>query len=182
MENWRRLEKDLARKIHGYLTIGSGNKWQKGDAQNKFFLVEAKWRSPVLDLSETWLITLLKHATARNKKSVLGICCDNYWTLAMLPLEDWPGQEDYSIEEVVDCTNKKQHRMYPYGHYHYKQFDFKTAGSWIVIPLDDLISITRCADAAGVDKNKEEEAKLRHKEKLAKQREWCKRKYKERKK
>lgn len=146
MEDWRALEKTLARRLQGELTIGSGNKWQKGDVHSSKFLAEAKWRSPHLDLIEDWMCTVAKYADRKNKEPALAVCCNNYWTLVLITYDFWLTSEFRMADQPltpVDCTGKKQKRLHSTGNYAYTTFNFDSAGVWIALPWDDFMLLSR---------------------------------------
>lgn len=146
MEDWRRLEKDMARKLQGELTIGSGNKWQKGDVWSREFLAEGKWRSPYLDLKEEWITTTIKHAEKKSKEPVVAICCANAWTLVLVQYIYWenhPYKLNGDVSGEINLTGKKQVRLKADEDYRYTKFIFGDCGEWIALPWDDVIFMVR---------------------------------------
>jgi len=76
---WKALEKALADRLEGWLTTGSGNKSDKGDAKSYRFLGECKYRWACdsggfyLPLDLQWLETIWRHAQRVDKVPLLAL-------------------------------------------------------------------------------------------------------------
>lgn len=106
---WKKLERDLADKLEGWLTIASGSKWDKGDAKSHLFLGECKYRwcceedGFYIPMDIQWLEAIWRHAQYRNKTPLLALEWGNGNRACLVPSgvyedkilpfleEDWRG-------------------------------------------------------------------------------------------
>lgn len=148
LADWKIMEKELARKLKGQLTPGSGNQGIKGDVHTDLFVIEAKWRrsecgkGTFLTLEESWLTKIAKQAAERRKTPLLAICIANYDTYYLLPYDFWEqsgGRMDCIDVVPFDYTDHSQLRMYASQDHSYHRFLFSKAGAWIALPETDLM-------------------------------------------
>jgi hypothetical protein len=154
MESWRRFEKELARKLKGLITPGSGNQEIKGDVHCDIFVVEAKWRAfeyhgeRYLSLQKEWLSTIGKQAASYGKEPLLAVCIANISTYYLIRYDFWLESEG-RLESVTPVTNdlgdKKQFRMYAKEDFSYTIYDYHQAGVWIALPESDLMFLVKLA-------------------------------------
>lgn len=154
MEYWQQMEKELARKLKGLLTPGSGNKGIKGDAHTDLFVIEAKWRAsyyndePYMTLLREWLETISKHARCYGKEPLLAISIANAAEYYLIRFEYWEesdGRLDYISPKTLDLSDRKQLRMYARDDFGYTVFDFGKAGRWMTLPESDLMFLVELA-------------------------------------
>ena len=71
--DWKTSERDVANKLQGRRTVGSGNKWHdKGDIKTKDYLIEVKsTKKKSISLKLSWLKKIEKEAIKIGKKSAL---------------------------------------------------------------------------------------------------------------
>lgn len=145
---WRKLESDLATKLEGWLTVGSGNKSDKGDAKSYLFLAECKYRwawnealTWYVPFDIQWLEAICRHSQARNKVPLLALEWGDSTRTCMIPTLSYI---DY-IDESVSILRVENRRVLPLGVElcdQTVQFDFTnievSQKSWIMFPWEDL--------------------------------------------
>jgi len=142
------MEKELARKLHGILTPGSGNQDVKGDVHSELFIAEAKWRQGVYKdrvfatLERKWLEVITRHANRYKKEPLLVINIANYHEYYLVRYEYWLESKDRLVVQTattLDLSEQKQLRMYAEDDYAYYIFNFGDAGNWILLPESDFL-------------------------------------------
>jgi hypothetical protein len=160
LEYWETMERELAKRLKGLLTPGSGNKSIKGDVHCDLFVVEAKWRAFTykeeyyMTLEEDWLKTISRYASKYGKHPMLAICIANVATYYLIRREYWEasdGRLDYITPKTLECPSK-QKRLYAKEDFAYTIFQFSEAGEWMALPEGDLFFLVELARRSLRDK------------------------------
>lgn len=143
------MEKELARRLKGWITPGSGNQSIKGDVQTAEYLLEAKWRSAqttgnvyYLDLLSEWLTKVDKQAKARGKEPILAVCIANLDTYCIVRFDYWnscDGKIACCDIEDLGVLDKKQLRLRSDIDWSYKVVAFGNGDRWVFVPENDFI-------------------------------------------
>lgn len=121
MKAWERLEREVAGRLNGRRTPGSGNKSIKGDVQAGTFLVECKQRCNkeqdgngyYLDLKSEWFLKIIVEAREQRREPVIVASVGGirtYYCLRESYLREEGLLAGVDVTEIVQA--KKQFRLH----------------------------------------------------------------------